>query len=97
MPETNINAYYMDVDEAKAKIEVAKAELQAARDRLAAKKLEVSEQEPDESDKVEDKPRKVTRNASDGQFVTKDEGKKSPATTVTETLHSDRNYHKKSK
>jgi len=41
MPDTHINAYYEDVEEAKQKVAVAQGELQAAKQRLAEKERQL--------------------------------------------------------
>lgn len=79
---THINAYYMAVDEAKAEVELAKGKLAQAEEALEAKKAS----EPVEV-KLDEKPRKVSRDAEDGKFVSKEEAKDNPKTTVTETIH----------
>lgn len=85
MPETHINAYYMDVDEKKAAVDKAKADLEAAEVALKTKQAQVDAQEKAEAP-VESKPRKVTRSAKNSKFVNKTEAQKSPNTTVTETV-----------
>ena len=56
MSDTHINAYFVDVDTAKAKVAEAQSELDAAEARLAAKKLEVGFEEPEVSQEVDEKP-----------------------------------------
>lgn len=59
MSDTHINAFYADVDEAKAEVEIARGKLEAAEIRLDAKKKELGITEDiaaKTADTPEDKP-----------------------------------------
>jgi len=49
MPNTHINAFFVDVEEAHERVVAAHAEWEAAKSRLEAKKKEVDYVEPEES------------------------------------------------
>lgn len=80
MPDTHINAFYMDVQDKEELVKKAQGELEAAQVSLKAHPDYVA------PTKMAQKPRQVTRRAGNGQFVDKDEAKKSPTTTVTEKV-----------
>lgn len=87
MNDTHINAYYGAVDLAKAELAEAQAKYDNAVADLKAKKQEagvVDEVEISSSAHTTS----VSRDAGDGQFVTKEEAKANPKTTVTEKFRS---------
>jgi hypothetical protein len=63
MPDTHINAYFADVEEAKREVSNAQAKLGEAEDRLAAKKLEVGYTDP--------VPKQETEQAADNEWKKK--------------------------
>lgn len=78
---THINAYYEEVELAKAGVEEAEGRLVTAETALEAHPDFVKSGEVAEA-----KPKTVARSAEDGKFVTKEKAKKSPKTTVTEKI-----------